>query len=63
MVIKKRAIKLILDTGTVLSAGGVLTPADTGRGAKNKPDVSKLTLASGNETSKKKRKVVTKVAA
>ncbi len=35
-VIKKRAIKLFLDSGTELSARGVLIPADTGRGAKGK---------------------------
>jgi putative transposase len=62
-VIKQRAINLILNTGTVLSASGVLTLVDTGRGAKNQPDMSVLISASGDETSKKKRKVVTKVAA
>jgi putative transposase len=61
-VIKKRAINLILDTGTVLSARGVLVSSDTGRGAKSKSD--KLCLsASGNEPSKKKRTAATKIAA
>ena len=63
LVIKKRAINLILDTGTVLSERGVLTSTDTGRGAKNKSGKGTLLPASGNETSKKKRTAVTKVAA
>ncbi|MCD8512555.1 MAG: transposase, partial [Nitrincola sp.] len=37
LVIKKRAIHLILDTGTVLSDDGVLRPkSDTGRGGMRK---------------------------
>jgi len=65
LVIKKRAINLILDTGTVLSDRGVLTSADTGRGAKGKSGKSTLLSASGNEPSKKKRTTTTtiKVAA
>jgi putative transposase len=63
LVIKKRAIKLILDTGTVLSERGVLTSADTGRGAKSQPGKGTALSASGNEPSKKKRTVITKVAA
>ena len=61
-VIKKRAIKLILNSGTELSKRGVLL--DSGRGAKCKPLVAIAANAGGNETSKKKRKVTTqKVAA
>lgn len=63
VVIKKRAIHLILDTGTVLSGRGVLTSSDTGRGAGNKSDKGMPLLASGDETSKKKRTVVRKLAA
>ncbi|MBF0440291.1 MAG: transposase [Oligoflexales bacterium] len=54
-VIKKRAIKLILDSGTELSKRGVLL--DTGRGAINKTKRAKASSAYGNEASKKKRKV------
>lgn len=63
LVIKKRAIKMIQDTGTVLSARGVLISADTGRGAEGKTGKGMLLSASGNETSKKKRTAVAKVAA
>jgi putative transposase len=63
IVIKQRAIKLILNTGTVLSDRGVLTSADTGRGAKSKSDKGPLLSASGDEPSKKKRRVATLVAA
>ena len=63
LVIKKRAIKLLLDTGTVLSARGVLTLSDKGRGAKGKTGIGSLVHASGDEPSKKKRTVSTKVAA
>ncbi|OGT43313.1 MAG: transposase, partial [Gammaproteobacteria bacterium RIFCSPHIGHO2_12_FULL_37_34] len=63
LVIKKRAINLILDTGTVLSAKGVLTSADIGRGAKSQSNKSMLLSVSGNESSKKKRIAATKVAA
>lgn len=63
LVIKRRAINLILDTGTVLSDRGVLTSSDTGRGAKSQSGKSVLLLASGNEPSKKKRTAMTKVAA
>ena len=61
LVIKQRAINLIVDTGTVLSARGVLTSADTGRGAKNKSDKGMPLSAFSNETSKK-RTVATKIA-
>lgn len=63
LVIKKRAIKLILDTGTVLSAKKVLVSVDTGRGAKNKPGKGSPLLASGIEPSKKKRTSAKKLAA
>jgi putative transposase len=62
LVIKKRAIKLILDTGTVLSERGVLS-SDTGRGAGNKSVKGTLLVATGKETSKKKRNVAGKLAA
>ena len=52
-VIKKRAINLILDSGTELSKRGVLL--DTGRGATYKSLEAKATDARSNETSKKKR--------
>jgi putative transposase len=63
LVIKKRAINLLLDTGTVLSARGVLTPsADKGRGAKGKSWMGSLIHAPGDEPSKKKRTIAAKVA-
>ncbi len=62
-VIKKRAINLFLDTGTVLSERGVLSLTDKGRGAKDKSDKVNASSASGNESSKKKRTAATKVAA
>jgi putative transposase len=56
MVLKKRAIGLILDSGTELSARGVLTPkSGIGRGASRKTRGAKATLAEGNETSKKRK--------
>lgn len=56
IVIKKRAIDLILDTGTVLSERGVLRAADIGRGAKDKTRERENRLgAIGNEASKKMR--------
>ena len=63
LVIKKRAIRLILDTGTVLSDKGVLTSSDTGRGASYKSGKLKSKPAASVETSKKKRTAVTQVAA
>ena len=51
-VIAKRAIKLILNSGTELSKRGVLL--DTGRGAKNKAHKPKGICAHGCEASKKK---------
>jgi putative transposase len=55
-VIKKRAIKLILDSGTELSDRGVLL-SGMGRGATGKPLRAKARVASSNEASKKKVKV------
>lgn len=62
-VLKTRAINMILDTGTVLSDRGVLTSADTGRGAKNKSAKGIPVAAYGNESSKKKRNATTKMVA
>jgi len=53
-VIRKRAINLILDTGTVLSERGVLR-SDTGRGGKDKTGKRKRNPAHADETSKKMR--------
>lgn len=59
LVIKKRAIALIKNSGTELSKRGVLTPKlDKGRGAAYKSLDDKSSYASGSESSKKKRKVV-----
>jgi hypothetical protein len=56
MVLKKRAIGFILDSGTELSARGVLTPkSGIGRGASRKTRRAKATLAEGDETSKKRK--------
>ena len=54
LVIKKRAINLILDTGTVLSDSGILR-SDSGRGGNSKTRKRKRDLACANETSKKKK--------
>ncbi|MGL5907398.1 MAG: zinc ribbon domain-containing protein [Shewanella sp.] len=55
LVIKKRAINLMLDTGTVLSDDGVLrTKSDSGRGGNRKTGESKARLAVSSEASKKK---------
>lgn len=54
-VIKKRAIKLILHSGTELSKSGVLL--DIGRGAINKSALANTKEARGRESSKKKRTV------
>ena len=63
-VIKKRAIKLILDSGTELSKRGVLTPnLDKGRGAECKSSKANAIDAVGYESSKKKRTAATEVAA
>jgi len=51
-VIKKRAIELILDSGTELSDRGVLL--DSGRGAANKTRRANASRARGGEASKKK---------
>ena len=51
-VIKKRAIKLILDSGTELSSRGVLL--DKGRGAANKTREANANRARSREASKKK---------
>lgn len=53
-VIKKRAINLILYSGTELSERGVLL-SGTGRGAGGKPHKAKAICAHGYETSKKKK--------
>lgn len=56
-VIKKRAIKLILDTGTVLSDDGVLrTKSDSGRGGNRKTGRVKSS-ASGSQRGVKKEKL------
>lgn len=55
-VIKRRAIKFLLDSGTELSGRGVLL--DSGRGAVSKTREAKATRARSNEASKKKRTVV-----
>ncbi len=62
IVIKKRAINLLLDSGTELVGKGI--PVLTkGRGAVRKPRKARASLAIRNETSKKKRMVSTSVAA
>jgi putative transposase len=58
-VIKKRAIKLIMDSGTELSSKGVLL--DKGRGAAHKTRGANANRARSRETSKKKE-LVTEVA-
>ena len=62
LVIKKRAIGLIKHSGTELSKRGVLH-LDTGRGARNKTLRATAQSASGNESSKKKRKATAKAVA
>lgn len=54
-VIKKRAINLILDSGSELSDRGVLSLSDSGRGAKGKSRRAKSSRAPGDEASKKKK--------
>ena len=62
IVTKKRAINLLLDSGTELVGKGI--PVLTkGRGAIRKTGKCKHSPASGSETSKKKRTVATAVAA
>lgn len=56
MVIKKRAINLILHPGTGLSKSGVLL-LDTERGAINKSGLTKVSIARGSEALKKKKTV------
>jgi putative transposase len=63
LVIKKRAIRLIQDSGAELSGSGVLTLSDTGRGASCKPGKPNRKPASSVETSKKNRTATTHVAA
>jgi putative transposase len=58
MVLKKRAIKLILDSGTELSKRNVLVSKDKGRGVSTKSLSAKVVNARNCEPSKKKRKVV-----
>ena len=56
MVIKKRAINLILDTGTVLSDGGVLrTQSDSGRGGNRKTGRAKNSTSSVQRSVKKEK--------
>ena len=55
-VIKKRAINLLLDSGTELSKRGVLL--DSGRGAANQTSEAIATAARSKEASKKKDKAV-----
>ena len=58
LVIKKRAIKLIINSGTELSKRGILISGkDNGRGATHKTLNEDSSSASRNESSKKKRTV------
>ncbi|MCB9061834.1 MAG: transposase [Halobacteriovoraceae bacterium] len=55
-VIKKRAVKLLLNSGTELSDKGVLRPkSDSGRGAKIRPDAGKPKRAQVSSRQKRKR--------
>ena len=54
LVIKKRAIELIKHPGAGLSKRGVLR-LDTGRGAMSKTIKARALVASGSESSKKKK--------
>lgn len=60
-VIKKRAIKLLMDSGTELSSRGVLL--DSGRGAVDKTRLANANRACGKEASKKKELATSKNAA
>ena len=56
LVIKKRAINLILDTGTVLSGDGVLrTQSDSGRGGNRKTGRAKSSTSSAQRSVKKEK--------
>lgn len=56
LVIKKRAINLILDTGTVLSDDGVLrTKSDSGRGGNRKTSRAKSSTSSVQRSVKKEK--------
>jgi len=56
LVIKKRAINLILDTGTVLSDDGVLrTKSDSGRGGNRKTSRAKISTSSVQRNVKKEK--------
>lgn len=56
LVIKKRAINLILDTGTVLSDDGVLrTQSDSGRGGNRKTGRAKSSTSSAQRSVKKEK--------
>ena len=58
LVIKKRAINLILDTGTVLSDKGVLiTGSDSVRGGKRKTSRAKSSTSSRQRSVKKEKSV------
>ncbi|MBL4818542.1 MAG: transposase, partial [Deltaproteobacteria bacterium] len=52
LVIKKRAINLILDSGTELSSRGVLTPSGYRARSSRKTENAKAFSAMGNEASK-----------
>lgn len=54
IIIKKRAINLLLDSGTELSKRGVLTLPDTGRGSYGKSVTANGRTAQRKEASKKK---------
>lgn len=62
LVIKQRAIQMIKHPGTGLSKRGVLR-LDTGRGAMSKTTKATALVASGDESSKKKRNVTAKAVA
>ncbi|MEB2694228.1 hypothetical protein QJQ08_00120 [Chlamydia suis] len=56
LVIKKRAINLILDTGTVLSGDGVLrTQSDSGRGGNRKTGRAKSSTSSAQRSVRKRK--------
>lgn len=56
LVIKKRGIHLILDTGTVLSDDGVLrTQSDSGRGGNRKTGRAKSSTSSAQRSVKKEK--------
>ena len=58
LVIKKRAINLILDTGTVLSDGVLRTKSDSGRGGCRKTSKAKSSAGNDQRSVKKEKLVV-----